>query len=114
MDNNKTIFERIIAREISAEILFENESMIIIKDIAPQAPIHVLIIPKQKIERISKITKQEADIVSNLMLAAVEFAEKNNITNYRLVINNGLLAGETVPHLHIHLLSGREMKWPPG
>jgi histidine triad (HIT) family protein len=111
---DKTIFEKIIDREVSAEILMETDDAIVIGDINPQAPVHVLIIPKRKIERIASITEDDAGIAANLLLTAVNFAKKSNISSYRLVINNGALAGETVHHLHIHLLAGRGMGWPPG
>ncbi len=111
---NKTIFEKIIDRTLPSEILLENEYAIVIKDINPQAPIHVLIIPKRRIERIAKIKENDKDIIANLFITAVEFAEKNNITDFRIVINNGSQAGETVPYLHVHLLAGRIMSWPPG
>ncbi|MDR1255320.1 MAG: HIT domain-containing protein [Puniceicoccales bacterium] len=111
---NRTIFEKIVAREVPAEILMETDDTIVIKDINPQAPVHVLIIPKRKIEHISSMGKEDGEIVANLLLAATTFAKKNGISSYRLVVNNGALAGETVHHLHIHLLAGREMGWPPG
>jgi histidine triad (HIT) family protein len=109
----KTVFERIIDREIPAEILMETGDAIVINDINPQAPIHVLVIAKRRIERISSATDEDAEAIAAIILAAVNFAREKNIASYRLVVNSGILAGETVPHLHI-LLSGREMKWPPG
>jgi histidine triad (HIT) family protein len=112
--SNKTIFEKIIDREVSAEILLETEDAIVIKDINPQAPIHVLIIPKLKIDHISSMSAGDSGTVAKLLLTAVTYAKENSISSYRLVINNGVLAGETVHHLHIHLLAGREMGWPPG
>jgi histidine triad (HIT) family protein len=92
----------------------ETEDAIVVGDINPQAPVHVLVIPKRKIERIASMTDGDAEIAANLLLTAANFARGNNISSYRLVINNGALAGETVHHLHIHLLAGREMGWPPG
>ncbi|MDR0680025.1 MAG: HIT domain-containing protein [Puniceicoccales bacterium] len=114
MVKDKTIFEKIIDREVPAEILMETDDAIVLRDINPQAPIHVLVIPKRKIEHISSINSGDAKVAANLLLTATTFAKKNGIASYRLVINNGSLAGETVHHLHIHLLSGREMGWPPG
>jgi histidine triad (HIT) family protein len=111
---SKTIFEKIIDREVPTEILMETGNTIVIKDINPQAPVHVLIIPKQRIEHIASITDDDAGVVVNLLLTATKFAKENGISSYRLVINNGELAGETVHHLHMHLLAGREMGWPPG
>ncbi len=112
---DKTIFEKIIDRKIDSDILFENEHAIVIKDIHPQAPIHLLIIPKQKVTRLADtIMQPNNSIISNLFSVAIQYAHDNNITDFRIVINNGPQAGETVPHLHIHLLSGRKMGWPPG
>lgn len=110
----RSIFEKIIAREIPAEILYEDDTAIIIRDINPQAPIHVLIIPKTKIERISSATETDSDTLGHLLIVAKNFAKSENISSFRLVVNNGLQAGETVPHLHIHLIAGRTMSWPPG
>ncbi|MDR1458243.1 MAG: HIT domain-containing protein, partial [Puniceicoccales bacterium] len=99
----KTIFQKIIHREVPTEILFEDEFCIIINDINPQAPTHVLVIPKKIIRRISEATDDDMDIVGNLLKAARDFAQKKSLnTGFRLVVNNGLMAGETVPHLHIH------------
>ncbi|MDR0351390.1 MAG: HIT domain-containing protein [Puniceicoccales bacterium] len=114
MENN-TIFQKIIDGEVKSEILFEDEFCIIINDINPQAPIHVLIIPKKYIPRISEVTDVDINILGNLLRAASDFAQKKSLeTGFRLVINNGLMAGETVPHLHVHLLAGRPLAWPPG
>ncbi|MDR0445267.1 MAG: HIT domain-containing protein [Puniceicoccales bacterium] len=109
-----TLFQKIILREIPAEILLETEEAIVIKDIHPQAPVHVLIIPKKLIPRISESREEDALLLGKLLLTAKAFAERENLSNgYRLVINNGRMAGETVPHLHIHLFAGRHMTWPP-
>lgn len=110
----KTLFEKIIDREIPAEILLENQHAIVIRDINPQAPTHVLIIPKKAIPRIADATHQDLEALGNLLLTAKEFAKAQQLGNgFRLVINNGKDAGETVPHLHLHLLAGRPMGWPP-
>jgi histidine triad (HIT) family protein len=112
-----TIFEKIAARQIPAEIVHETEEFMAIRDVRPQAPVHVLIIPKRHIARISE-TDGEADagLVGRMMCAAPEIARKVGVaeSGYRLVVNNGRDAGESVPHLHIHLLGGRHMQWPPG
>lgn len=114
MENSKTLFEKIISREIPSEILLENEHAIVIKDINPQAPLHVLIIPKKKIERIEMAHEEDAMLLGNLLLTAKEFALQQHLINgFRLVINNGKDAQETIPHLHIHLLAKMPMKWPP-
>jgi histidine triad (HIT) family protein len=112
--DNRTIFEKIIAGEIPSEILWEDEDAIIIRDINPQAPTHALIIPKRRISRVGEAEDGDVEILGKLLLRAKKFAQSHNLANFRLVINNGIQAGETVPHLHIHLLSGRPMLWPPG
>lgn len=110
----KTIFEKIISREIPANIVFENDIAVIIRDINPQAPVHVLIIPKRRIDRIEAAQDGDVELLGKLLIMARDFAKSHNLTGFRLVINNGKQAGETVPHLHIHLLSDRLMGWPPG
>ncbi|MDR2377163.1 MAG: histidine triad nucleotide-binding protein [Puniceicoccales bacterium] len=110
-----SLFQKIIRREIPAEILLETEETLVIRDIAPQAPVHVLIIPKKPIPRISEAEEADAALLGKLLLVARVFTEREKIAEgYRLVINNGRMAGETVPHLHIHLLAGRPLGWPPG
>ncbi|MEJ6524139.1 MAG: histidine triad nucleotide-binding protein [Opitutales bacterium] len=111
----KSIFEKIIDREIPAKILFEDELCIAIEDIEPQAPIHILIIPKKKIARIELADEADAPILGHLLLTARKLAKLQNLdAGFRIVINNGSDGGESVPHLHVHLLGGRQMKWPPG
>jgi histidine triad (HIT) family protein len=110
----KTIFEKIISREIPANIVFENDIAVIIRDINPQAPVHVLIIPKRRIDRIEAAQDGDVELLGKLLIMARDFAKSHNLTGFRLVINNGKQAGETAPHLHIHLLSDRLMGWPPG
>ena len=111
----KTLFQRIIDREIPSKIEFEDEHCVAIHDIDPQAPVHVLIIPKKPIPRVGEATEADKALLGHLLLAAAAVARKLNLANgYRLVINNGPDACESVPHLHIHLLAKRQMKWPPG
>ena len=111
----KTIFEKIISREIPADILHEDETCIVIKDIEPQAPTHYLIIPKNKIERIAKSSESDKATLGHLLFIAQKTANNLELKNgFRIVINNGTDGGESVPHLHLHLLGGRQMKWPPG
>ncbi|MDR2432450.1 MAG: histidine triad nucleotide-binding protein [Puniceicoccales bacterium] len=110
----RTIFEKIISREIPADIIFENDIAVIIRDINPQAPVHVLIIPRKRINRIEAAQDGDAELLGKLLIMARDFAKSNDLMGFRLVVNNGQQAGETVPHLHIHLLSGRPMAWPPG
>lgn len=111
-----TIFERIANREIPAEIVFEADDFIAFRDVRPQAPVHVLIIPRRCIARISEVTAEDANLLGRMLAAAPEIARRCGVdeSGYRLVINNGRDAGESVPHLHIHLLGGRPLHWPPG
>lgn len=110
-----TLFEKIIAREIPAHIEYEDEDCIVIHDIDPQAPIHLLIIPKLLIPRIQEGRSFDSKLLGRLLQKASLLAEKLSLENgFRLVINNGSDGGETVPHLHIHLLAGRKLQWPPG
>ena len=113
---SKTLFERIIAREIPASIVYEDDQLLAFHDIKPQAPTHVLIIPKKPIPRIAEATPDDQAILGYLMLKAGEVAEKLGLTKsgFRLVFNNGPDAGEAVPHLHCHILGGRQLGWPPG
>ena len=111
----KTLFERIIAREIPAKIEYEDDLCIVIHDIDPQAPTHFLTIPKQVIPRISEVDSAQEVLLGHLLRTAASVATKLNLGNgYRIVINNGKDGGETVPHLHVHVLGGRPMLWPPG
>jgi histidine triad (HIT) family protein len=112
---NKTLFEKIVAREIPAQIVFEDDLVLAIRDINPQAPIHVLIFPKQPLPRMAEAASKDHAVLGHLLLKAAEVAKKLDLKNgYRLVINNGTDGGETVPHLHCHILGGRHMAWPPG
>jgi histidine triad (HIT) family protein len=113
---SKTLFEKIIAREIPAAIVFEDDSVFAFRDIHPQAPTHVLIVPKKLIARLAEAQADDEKLLGHLLLKAAEVADKIGLKKggYRLVINNGADGGETVPHLHVHLLGGRHMAWPPG
>jgi histidine triad (HIT) family protein len=110
-----TLFEKIINREIPADILYEDEISIVIRDISPQAPTHLLIIPKKVIPKLSDATDEDQNILGHLMLVAGKIAEQLELDEtFRLVVNNGAKAGQSVFHLHLHLLSGRSLNWPPG
>src|SRR5689334_18500929 len=110
-----TIFEKIIAREIPAKIVWENDDAIAFHDVNPQAPVHVLIVPKKIIPRLAEAKEKDAAVLGKLLVAAGEIAKKLDLkSGYRVVINNGPDAGESVPHLHVHLLGGRALAWPPG
>lgn len=111
-----TLFEKICAREIPANIVFEDEHCIAFRDISPQAPVHILIIPRKAIPRIGMATPEDGTLLGHLLLTAASVARTEGIaeSGYRLVINNGSDGGETVPHLHVHLLGNRPLLWPPG
>ena len=111
----ETLFEKIINREISADIIYEDDLSIVIKDIQPQAPIHLLIIPKKVIPKLSDASNNDELILGHLMLVAGKVANQLDLNDtFRIVINNGVKAGQSVFHLHLHLLSGRSLNWPPG
>ena len=110
-----TIFEKIIAREIPAKVVWEDDDAIAFEDVNPQAPVHVLIVPKKVIPRLAEAKESDRAILGKLLLAAAEIAKKLSLTGgYRVVINSGPDAGESVPHLHVHLLGKRALAWPPG
>ena len=111
-----TIFEKIIARKIPAEIVWEDDDALAFRDVNPQAPVHVLIVPKRVIPRLADATEQDAVLLGKLLLASRTVAEKLDLlkSGYRVVINSGPDAGESVPHLHVHVLGKRALAWPPG
>jgi histidine triad (HIT) family protein len=110
-----TLFEKIINKEIPADIIYEDDISIVIKDISPQAPTHLLIIPKKVIPKLSDATAEDQNILGHLMLVAGKIADDLGLDEtFRLVVNNGAKAGQSVFHLHLHLLSGRPLNWPPG
>lgn len=111
----KNIFQKIIDREIAAKILYEDEHCLAFPDINPQAPVHALIIPKRAIRSVAEAADADAETLGRLLVAARKLAEQLNIKRgYRLVVNCGADAGQTVDHLHVHLLAGRPLSWPPG
>ena len=110
-----TLFEKIINKEIPAEILYEDDISIVIKDINPQAPTHLLIIPKKVIPKLSDANQEDQKILGHLMLVAGKMSQQLKLDDtFRLVVNNGAKAGQSVFHLHLHLMSGRVLNWPPG
>lgn len=112
----KTIFQKIIDREIPAQLAHEDEHCIALHDINPQAPVHVLVIPKRLIPRIAGAGADDQTLLGHLLLSAAAVAKKLGLeeSGFRIVINNGRDGGETVPHLHVHVLGGRPLGWPPG
>lgn len=111
----ETIFSKIIRREIPASIVYEDDLALAFKDVNPQAPIHLLVIPKEPIPQLAQAEPSHQELLGHLLLVAQRVAEEVGLTNgYRLVINNGQDAGQTVFHLHIHILGGRPLDWPPG
>ncbi len=115
MPDEKTIFERIIDREIPADIVFEDDDCLAFRDINPQAPVHVLVIPKRKIVSLADIEDADAPLIGRLFVVATRVAEQLGLEDgFRTVINTGPDGGQEVPHLHIHLLGKRRLTWPPG
>ncbi|HEX3730899.1 MAG TPA: HIT domain-containing protein [Opitutaceae bacterium] len=111
----KTLFERIISREIPAQIEHEDERCIVIHDIQPKAPVHLLIIPKQPIARLGEAVAADEGVLGHLLVTAGALERKLGLERgFRLVVNQGPDASETVPHIHIHLLAKRQLGWPPG
>jgi histidine triad (HIT) family protein len=111
-----TIFEKIAAGEIPAKIIHDEPDFIAFHDIHAQAPVHVLIVPRKCIPRLASAGAEHADLLGRMLLAARDIAKKLGVLErgFRIVINNGRDAGESVPHLHVHLLAGRTLQWPPG
>ena len=111
-----TIFEKIAAREIPAKIAFEDDEVIAFHDVNPQAPVHVLIVPKRVIPRLTDAKEPDQSLLGRLLLTAARVARDLGMSEsgYRVVINSGPDAGESVPHLHVHLLGKRALAWPPG
>ena len=111
-----TLFEKIAARQVPAQIVYEDDLVLAFHDINGKAPTHVLIVPKKPIPRIADATPEDEQVLGHLLLKAAQVAKELGVgnTGYRLVINNGPDAGESVPHLHCHIIGGRQLGWPPG
>lgn len=112
----KTLFEKIRDKEIPATLVHEDELCLAFRDISPQSPVHILVVPKEAVPRIGAANPEHAGLLGHLLLTAAAIARSEEIaeSGYRLVINNGPDGGESVPHLHVHLLGGRQLDWPPG
>lgn len=114
-DHGDTIFSKIIRREIPADIVYEDDLALAFRDITPQAPTHILVIPKQPIPKLSEATDTDAALLGHLLLTVRKVADQEGLEKgYRVVINTGEDGGQTVFHLHLHLLGGRSLQWPPG
>jgi len=110
-----TIFSKIIQREIPADIIYEDDRCLAFRDIAPQAPVHVLLIPKKPIPRLADATAEDAALLGHLMVTAGEIARQEGVGDaFRVAVNSGAAAGQSVFHLHLHILGGRSFDWPPG
>ncbi len=109
-----TIFQKIIDKEIPADIVYEDEQALDFRDIQPQAPTHILVIPRKPIVNVSEMEAADRELLGHLLWVAAEVARQEGLEDYRLVTNNGEGAGQSVFHLHVHLLGGRELGWPPG
>ena len=108
------IFLKIINKEIPAEILYEDDMAIAFNDISPEAPIHILVVPKKEIKKLSETSKQDQELLGHLLLVVNKITDKYKIEDFRVVVNNGTGAGQSVFHLHLHILAGRSFGWPPG
>ena len=110
------LFAKIIRKEIPSKIVYEDDRALAFHDVNPKAPVHILIVPKKDIARVSEAQSGDEALLGHLLTVAADVARKTGIdgTGYRLVINKGPHAGESVAHLHVHLLGGRQMDWPPG
>lgn len=111
----ETIFTKIINKEIAVDVVYEDDLVLAFKDINPQAPVYVLVIPKKPIDKISSLKPDDDELIGYLMRKSGEIARTDlKLDDFRLVINNGAGAGQSVFHIHVHILGGRPMRWPPG
>ncbi len=109
-----TIFGRIARGEIPTELLYEDEQAVAFRDINPQAPVHVLVVPREPIPRLSEASEDQSELLGHLLIVARRVAAQEGLEDFRLVVNDGAGAGQTVFHLHVHVLGGRALGWPPG
>ena len=114
MPESKTLFQKIADREIPADLLFEDDCYVAFRDVDPQAPVHVLVVPRRPIPSLGDLAEGDAELVGGMFLVAGRVMAELGETDYRTVFNNGPAAGQTVPHLHLHVLAGRPLRWPPG
>ena len=110
-----SIFTKIKNKEIPGNIIYEDDKCFALEDINPQAPVHILIIPHKEIAKISDCTPEDKELLGHLLIVSKTIAQKYELeNNYRLIINNGAGAGQSIFHIHVHLMGGRSLDWPPG
>ncbi|XP_063911604.1 adenosine 5'-monophosphoramidase HINT2-like isoform X2 [Zophobas morio] len=115
LDKQKsTIFDKIISKEIPSDIIYEDDQCLAFNDVNPQAPVHFLVIPKRRIPMLDSVKEDDKELLGDLIVRAQKLAQQRLPNGYRLVINNGKQACQSVYHLHIHILGGRQLQWPPG
>jgi histidine triad (HIT) family protein len=116
MAQNDCIFCKIVAGQIKAQVVYDDPQVLAFRDVNPQAPVHILVIPKKHIQNISQVSETDTSLVGHMAKTAVEVARRENVqdSGFRLVANNGPHAGQSVDHLHMHVLGGRKLAWPPG
>lgn len=114
--DQNNVFAKMLAKEIPADVVYEDEQCLAFRDIAPQAPVHILVIPKSEIAKLSDTSASDEGVLGHLLWAAGEVARREGLheDGFRIVINNGARANQTVFHLHVHVLGGRDFQWPPG
>ncbi|MGN0829399.1 MAG: histidine triad nucleotide-binding protein [Akkermansia sp.] len=110
----KTLFQKIADHEIPAAMVYEDELCVAFRDVAPVAPVHILLVPRKPLPDIAAAAPEDAELMAHLMLTVGRVAREQGLSSFRTVLNTGADAGQTVPHLHIHILGGRKLEWPPG
>ena len=110
----ETIFSKILSGEIPCDEVYSDEQCLAFKDIAPQAPVHILIIPRKQLTSLKEVNEQDKELLGHLLYISSKIAKQQNLEHWRTVINTGEEAGQTVFHLHIHIIGGRNLQWPPG
>lgn len=113
---SETIFDKILAKEIPADVVYEDENVLAFRDINPQAPVHVLVVPKKKVQRFAELEDQETAMVGEYFKAASKIARELGLNDdgYRIIVNNGKHGQQSVDYVHIHIIGGRQLNWPPG
>ena len=111
----KTLFSKIIDGEIPGDFVHQDDQCVVLRDVNPQAPVHLLVIPRKPIPRVGEANEEDSALLGHLLLVASEVANSESLSQgFRIVVNNGSDGGESVPHLHVHVLGGRQLGWPPG